>query len=66
MHPGPRPTLRLLLATLTVGMCLQAVTPQGCLGILQQNAEVLLRLQTTVGPELYQSWIYKFLIGQKG
>ncbi len=66
MHRRPLPTFRLVLATLTVGMCLQAVVPQGCLGVLQQNAEVLLRLDTTIGPELYQSWIYKFLTGQRG
>jgi hypothetical protein len=61
MHPKTLRRIRLFLATVTVGMCLQGVFPQGCLGLLQQNIEAGLRTQAVVGPELYQSWIFKIL-----
>lgn len=64
MHPKTMRSLKLFLATMTVGMCLQAVTPQGCLGVLQQNVESVLRTDAVVGPELYQSWIYHIFTGQ--
>jgi hypothetical protein len=63
MRPNTVRRLRLFLATATVGMCLQAVVPQGCLGVLQQNIEAALSTQAVVGPELYQSWIYRILLG---
>ena len=56
-----RRRIRIFLAAATVGTCLQAISPQGCTGLIQQNVESLLRFNNVVGPEVYQSWIWKVL-----
>lgn len=61
MRPKMARRLRLFLATATVGICAQAIAPQGCIGVLQQNLEAAFATQAVVGPELYQSWIYNIL-----
>jgi len=49
------------MAVGTVGTCIQAISPHGCIGLLQQNIEAALRTGAVVGPELYQSWIFEIL-----
>ena len=61
MHPRTIRGLKLFLAVATVGTCLQAISPQGCIGLLQQNVEAALRTDAVVGPELYQAFIYPIL-----
>ena len=61
MRPEALRRLRILLAVGTVGTCIQAISPQGCIGLLQQNVEAALRTGAVVGPQLYQSWIFEIL-----
>jgi hypothetical protein len=61
MRPETVRKLKIALAVGTVGTCIQAISPQGCIGLLQQNVEAALRTGAVVGPELYQSWIFQIL-----
>lgn len=61
MRPETLRKLKILLAIGTVGTCMQAINPQGCIGFVQQNIEAALRTGSVIGPELYQSWIFQLL-----
>jgi len=61
MHSETVRKLKILLAVGTVGTCIQAISPQGCVGLLQQNIEAALRTGSVMGPELYQSWVFQIL-----
>jgi hypothetical protein len=61
MHSETVRKLKILLAVGTVGTCIQAISPQGCVGLLQQNIEAALRTGSVMGPELYQGWVFQIL-----
>lgn len=53
-----------ILGLLSLGVLFEAVAPIGCAGYLQQNMEVLFRLNSVANlPEMWQSWIWKIIGG---
>lgn len=63
MHPKAY-RLAKVVAGLMLGVVFQATAPIGCAGYLQQNLEVLRRLDTVAGsPEFYQSLLWRLFGG---